>query len=268
MSALRAHLPAAAPERSDPPLERRRIGGIAVAATDAGTAIGLLEERLDDLRFTKVAFANAHCVNVASDSSDYRQCLGDFTVFADGVGVDLASKLLYGVPFPENLNGTDFVPKLLKRMSGRRRVALVGAAPGVAEDAARNLAARFPRHEFVVASHGFFKPGLETEIVLARLRRLSPDITLVALGVPRQELFIAERLTLRETTVAIGVGALLDFLSGRVPRAPPLWRTLRLEWVHRLLNEPSRLWRRYILGNPRFLLGVLADWNRRRTVKG
>lgn len=264
MSAVLLPLDSLAPLPDGISLPVRWIGPVAVAAVDAPTAIAVLTDRLDGMNFTRIAFANAHCVNVAADDPNYRARLAEFTVFADGIGVDLASKMLHGTPFPDNLNGTDFVPRFLGALPGRRSVALVGAAPGVAELAAENLRRVFPQHDFQAISDGFFKDGLETEIVLARLRRFSPDITLVALGVPRQELFIARHLTIHETTLAIGVGALLDFMSGRVVRAPLVWRTLRLEWLFRLMLEPARLWGRYVVGNPRFLLRIFVQARRQR----
>ena len=105
---------------------------------------------------------------------------------------------------------------------------------------------------------GYFKPS-EEPAILERIRGLKPDILLVAMGVPRQELWIARHITAEHCTMPIAVGALLDFMSGAVPRAPKLLRQLRLEWVFRLMVEPSRMWRRYVLGNPLFLARVLRQ---------
>ena len=88
---------------------------------------------------------------------------------------------------------------------------------------------------------------------------LRPEILLVAMGVPRQELWIERHITAEHCTLPIAVGALFDFMSGAVPRAPSLMRQLRMEWVFRLMIEPMRLWRRYVLGNPIFLVRVLRE---------
>ncbi len=170
----------------------------------------------------------------------------------DGIGVDLGSRLLHGAPFPENLNGTDFTPALLQGLQGPCSVALVGARPGVANRAAAALARLAPRHAYHVVSDGFFAPDDEAGILDA-LASLRPDILLVAFGNPRQERWIAERLDARHCAAAMGVGALFDFLAGEVPRAPEAVRAARLEWAWRLAQEPGRLWRRYVLGNPAFL---------------
>ena len=99
----------------------------------------------------------------------------------------------------------------------------------------------------------------EEPLILERIEALRPDILLVAMGVPRQEFWIAKNITPRHCTLPMAVGALLDFLSGTVPRAPAWMRRLRLEWVFRLIIEPGRLWRRYILGNPVFLARVVRQ---------
>ncbi|GGD06294.1 WecB/TagA/CpsF family glycosyltransferase [Aureimonas glaciei] len=259
--ARRALAPNALPEAA--PGETRLIGGVRVTAARGEAVARDIAGRLKTGTFTKVAFVNAHCINLAYERGEYRRALADFTVLPDGVGVDLASRLLFGRPFPENLNGTDFVPFLLGRLPGGARVGLIGARPGVAEAAAAKFAADLPQHDFLPISDGFYAEGAETEAVLARTRDAEVDIVLVALGVPRQELFIAQHLTAAETTVAIAVGALFDFKAGIVPRAPAVVRHLRAEWLFRLCAEPRRLWRRYVLGNPRFLTHILRERRRR-----
>jgi exopolysaccharide biosynthesis WecB/TagA/CpsF family protein len=94
---------------------------------------------------------------------------------------------------------------------------------------------------------------------LALLKGQPVDLLLVAFGNPRQEIWIAERITHEHAHLAIGVGALFDFLAGEVQRAPRWLRAARLEWAYRLMLEPARLWRRYVLGNPAFLLRVLRQ---------
>jgi exopolysaccharide biosynthesis WecB/TagA/CpsF family protein len=237
---------------------RKTILGITVASLEWDEAIGLLKRMLAERRFTKVGFLNAHNANVASVDADFAEALDDFLILPDGVGVDMAAKLLYGSPFPANLNGTDFVPGLLKAVSQPLTVGLLGATRRNANGAAGKLAAIAPQHRYVVIHDGYFSPQEEPAVV-ETIRRLRPDVLLVAMGVPRQELWIARNLTDKHCTLPIAVGALLDFLSGAVPRAPAWVRRLRLEWLFRLIVEPGRLWRRYIVGNPLFLARVLRQ---------
>ncbi len=236
----------------------RDILGVRVEPLSWAEAIDELGRRMRDRRFTKVGFLNAHSANFASSRADYVEAMQDFLVLPDGVGVDMASLLLHGSNFPANLNGTDFVPAFLKAQTEPIKVGLLGTTARNLEDAARNLRAMTPQHEIMVIADGFFNEEQEGS-VLKNLRRLRPDVLLVGMGVPRQELWISRNLSEEHCTVALAVGALLDFMSGAIPRAPLWVRRARLEWLFRMLNEPSRLWRRYMIGNPTFLLRVLRQ---------
>jgi exopolysaccharide biosynthesis WecB/TagA/CpsF family protein len=234
------------------------ILGISVASLELATAIGLMRRFIAEKRFTKVCFLNAHNANIACSDPAFAEALRDFLVLSDGVGVDIAAKLLYGEAFPANLNGTDFIPALLAAEPRPLTIALLGATRASADAAAAKFSELAPWHSFVVIHDGFFKPEQEP-LILERIEALHPDILLVAMGVPRQEFWIARKITPRHCTLPMAVGALLDFVSGAVPRAPQWVRKARLEWVHRLITEPGRLWRRYILGNPVFLARVVRQ---------
>ncbi|WP_406873644.1 WecB/TagA/CpsF family glycosyltransferase [Aminobacter sp. P9b] len=243
---------------SNPTATFRRILGIRVASLGRDEAVSLLSDFIREKTFTKVGFLNAHNANVACSNKEFAAALDDFLVLADGIGVDIAARWLYGAPFPANLNGTDFVPALLLAADKPLTVGLLGATRENAERAAQRLGEIAPQHRFVVVHDGFFT-AQEEPAVIASLAALRPDILLVAMGVPRQEFWIARNLGSEHCTLPIAVGALLDFLSGSVPRAPEWMRRLRLEWLFRLVIEPGRLWRRYIVGNPLFLLRVLRQ---------
>lgn len=237
-------------------LPRRPILGVSVVALPWVEAIETMRAMIAGQRFALITWLNAHNANLALEDADFRQALERFLVLPDGVGVDIASKLLHGVPFPANLNGTDFIPALLMAETRPLRVGLIGARPEVVEKATASFRQLAPQHEFRVISDGFFKAADEPRI-LEILKNFHPHILLVAMGVPRQEMFMAKHLTAEHCTLAFGVGALFDFRAGVVPRAPLLVQRLRLEWLYRLAQEPGRLWRRYIVGNPLFLLRVL-----------
>ncbi|MEO5758716.1 MAG: WecB/TagA/CpsF family glycosyltransferase [Mesorhizobium sp.] len=242
----------------------KMILGISVLAIHWDDAIALLTRLIDERRFTKVSFLNAHNANIAYTDPVFAEALDDFLILPDGVGVDLAAKLLYGAPFPDNLNGTDFVPAFLQASTRPLTVGLLGATRVNAEAASVKLAALAVQHRFVVIHDGYFSGSEETTVV-DRIASLRPDVLLVAMGVPRQELWIARHIDASHCTLPIAVGALLDFLSGAVPRAPLWMRQLRLEWLFRLLVEPARLWRRYVVGNPLFLWRVVGQKLSRRS---
>ena len=220
-------------------------------------------ERID-ARFAKreplaIAFANAHTLNVAAESAEFRLALQNSLVLNDGIGVDIASRLLYGSPFPENLNGTDFGPNYLRATRHRYRIFLLGAKPGTAERAAQRLAAICPQHEIVGCHHGHFDHDQVAELI-DRIRRSKAEVLLVAMGNPKQELFIQKHLAATGCTLGIGVGALFDFLAGNVPRAKPWVQRWRLEWLYRLAQEPRRLARRYLVGIPVFLMRIAGQF--------
>ena len=238
--------------------ELRDILGISVANIDWHEAIALLSRLVDERRFTKIAFLNANNANIACTNEAFRAAMQDYLVLSDGIGVDIAAKVLYGSIFIANLNGTDFIPALLKGIRTPLKVGLIGSRKPVVEAAAGVFAARAPQHRYIVVNDGFFGAGEEPEI-LYRLEKERPDILLVAMGVPRQELWITEKINGKHCTLPIAVGALFDLMSGTVPRAPMWMRRLRLEWLFRLLAEPRRLWRRYLVGNPIFMARVFRQ---------
>ncbi len=240
------------------PIPQMNIAGVDVASLAWDDAIALLKGVLLSRHFTKVAFLNAHNSNVAHADPRLRSALDGALVLPDGVGVDIAAKLLYGRPFAANLNGTDFVPALARAVEKPLRVGLLGAKRANVEAAAAGLARIAPQHAYLVVGDGYFDAGDEAAL-LARMAEMRLDLLLAALGTPRQEIFVAEKVGSEHAPVSISVGALFDFLAGAVPRAPEWVRRARLEWVFRLILEPGRLWRRYLLGNPRFLFHVMQQ---------
>ncbi|HLZ23843.1 MAG TPA: WecB/TagA/CpsF family glycosyltransferase [Ktedonobacterales bacterium] len=207
---------------------------------------------------SRVFFVNAHCVNSAFAHPEYTQSLSQAEfVLPDGSGVLLASKILR-LPIRHNLNGTDLTPLICQvAAEDGRSVFLLGAQPGVADQAAKTLVERFPTLRIAGVQHGFFAPEDSAEIV-ARINAAQPDVLLVALGVPTQEIWITEHFADLSVPVCLAVGALFDFLSNNVPRAPKLFRRLGIEWLFRLVREPRRLWRRYLIGNTMFMSRVFA----------
>lgn len=239
-------------------METRRIGNVEIAAPGDDQAHALLGDVIARSAHAKIAFANAHFVNEAARDAQFAAILPQFLIVPDGIGVDIGAKLLYGQKFPANLNGTDFIPAFLRGHAAPLRVGLVGARPGVAQKAAEALRSLAPRHSIEALSHGFLDPQSEAAL-LAHMASEPVDVLLVAMGNPAQEKWIARCITGEHTRLVFGVGALFDFLAGEALRAPEWVRAARLEWVWRLALEPGRLWRRYILGNPAFLLRVFRQ---------
>ena len=208
-----------------------------------------------------VAFINAHCLNLAYKDPAYSQVLkACAVVFADGIGAKIGAAML-GYKVEENVNGTDMFP-LLAQMPFR--IYLFGGSPEVAKNALEKARAIGGKAEFVGCADGFFKEKSEAQL-FAELAELKPDLLLVAMGVPKQEMWISEHLAQLPGCTAIGVGGLLDFVSERIPRAPLWMRKTNIEWCFRLYCEPVRLFKRYIIGNPLFIFRVFQSklWRRK-----
>lgn len=231
------------------------ILGIPVLAATTAEAVKLIDNRRDGGARTAVAFLNAHGSNFAARDPAFAEALKGMLVLNDGIGVDVAARVLAGQRFPENLNGTDFIPAFLRQTRHTHRIFLLGGRPGVAERARKTLSAANPHHLFVGAQHGYFDES-ETAQIVEAIRASGATLLLVAFGNPRQELWIRDHLAQTGAGLAFGVGALFDFLAGEVSRAPAVMRRTGLEWTWRLMLEPKRLFRRYALGNPLFLLRV------------
>lgn len=180
---------------------------------------------------------------------------------ADGMPLVWGSKLL-GVPLKERVAGSDMVPLLAERAANKGlTLYLMGAGPGVAAKAGEILTANNPNLQIVGHSAPFWKPGEEMDpAVLADIKAANPDILLVALGNPKQELWIQQYREEVGVPVMIGIGASLDFIVGVTKRAPEWMQHSGLEWLSRLLQEPRRLWKRYTSNIARFGPNIMRQW--------
>lgn len=239
---------------------RRSFAGIDVPVLDAPTAVEQMADIVGGRKAQVIAFCNAHTVNIARKDMAFSKAMKTALVFNDGAGIDIASKLLYGRKFPANLNGTDLVPAFLQQLDTKLRIYLIGSAPGIAARAGKLMQRINPRLEIVGADHGFFDATDEGRIV-ERVRRAAPDLVLVGMGQPRQELW-ANRHVAAIGTPIICVGGLIDFIAEAAVRAPGWMRKARLEWSYRLYLEPRRLAHRYLVGNFTFLAAAVRDGRR------
>ncbi|MFD1341116.1 WecB/TagA/CpsF family glycosyltransferase [Litorisediminicola beolgyonensis] len=200
-----------------------------------------------------VYFVNAHCVNERARSDAYARALGRATaLLPDGIGIELAARM-EGARLGDNLNGTDFVPRLLKAAAMRgQSVFLFGGTPGTAEAAARALCRQIPYLRIAGTRDGY-EGAADDDAAIAAINRSGADILLVAMGVPKQELWLDRNSASLAPRLQLGVGALFDFLAGNVRRAPVKLRKARMEWAWRLAMEPRRMAKRYLWGNIAFL---------------
>lgn len=235
---------------------RVRVGDVGFDNLDMAQALERIGQMLEHKAAHQVIFVNPSCVNIAARHRGYRRALRRASlVLPDGIGIKIGSDLL-GTPLQQNLNGTDLFPRLCEMLELRgARVFLLGGSPGVAEAVAARIGLYWPALRVVGTRDGYFKV-VDEGAVVAQVRSSGADLLLVARGVPAQDLFIDRYLPLFGVRVAMGVGGLFDFVSGRVNRAPDWMRQTGLEWVFRLAQEPGRLWKRYLVGNFTYLARI------------
>jgi len=208
---------------------------------------------------SQVCFVNADCANLAWSNPGYRRVLSSASVvLADGIGMKLAGRLL-NQNIRQNVNGTDLFPRLCKALEAERMgIYLLGSKPGVTDDLVRWMNEQYPDLPVRGHRHGYFSPQEGPEVI-AEIQGSRAEVLLVAFGAPKQDLWIAEHLQETGAKVAMGVGALFDFYSGRFPRAPNWVREIGMEWFFRFTREPRRMWKRYFVGNAVFLSRVVRE---------
>lgn len=213
-------------------------------------------------RTHQVATINTDFVVKALDDPELRQTLQECDMAtADGMPLVWGGRML-GVPLEGRVTGADLVPALAARAAERGySLFLLGAAPGVAERAAAALRAQSPDLQIA----GILAPPVQPldqmdPAIVTSIRAAKPDILLVAFGNPKQEKWIARHAAELGVPVMIGVGGTLDFLAGRMRRAPLWMQRAGLEWLFRLLQEPGRLWRRYVVDSAAFGYFFARQW--------
>jgi N-acetylglucosaminyldiphosphoundecaprenol N-acetyl-beta-D-mannosaminyltransferase len=210
-----------------------------------------------------VLHANAHGLNLAWEQPWLRDFLNSAAlVFCDGAGVMLGARLL-GRQIPERITYADWMWQLAATAEQRGwSLFLLGAAPGVAERAAARLRQRHPRLKIAGVRNGYFDTAPESSdnrALVAAINAAAPDVLLVGMGMPRQEAWLRENWAQLDVRIGLTGGAVFDYVSGALQRSPEWLNRIGFEWLGRVVIEPRRLWRRYVLGNPRFLARVLRQ---------
>jgi N-acetylglucosaminyldiphosphoundecaprenol N-acetyl-beta-D-mannosaminyltransferase len=231
-------------------------------------SIARIEKMIASRRPHYVVTANVDFLVQAHRDVELRRILLEADlVLCDGTPLVWASRWL-GNPLPERVAGSDLAPGLIRVAAEKGyRLFFLGAGPGVAIEAEAKLRREYPTLNIVGTYSPPFSHLLEMnhEEIAQRIRDAKPDILLVGFGCPKQEKWIAMHHRALGVPVAIGVGATIDFLAGRVKRAPDWMRRTGTEWIYRLIQEPKRLYRRYAQDLTHFLPMIAAEWWRVRT---
>ena len=230
------------------------ILGVNVDNCSMKEAVAIIEKYMDDKAGALIATANAEMIMQATKDSKLREILNNAElVVADGAGTVWAAHHL-GFNMPERVAGYDLVQELLKRApEKKRRIFFFGSAPGIAEKAKQRAEKLYPGISIVGTRNGFFTEKDEAEIV-RELNDSGADLLLAALGVPKQEKWLAKYMNELNIGAAIGVGGTFDVMSGTVKRAPRWMQKAKLEWLFRGMLQPKRAGR--LLALPKFVLKV------------
>lgn len=233
--------------------------GVPVSIVDMAAAIEVIDGWIAARRHEFVCLRDVHGVMACQDDPELLEIHRRAGMVApDGVPLVWLGRLL-GHHTIRRVCGPDLMPALCERASARgTRHFFYGGAPGVAESLAERLQARFPGLEVVGTHTPPFRPLSEEEdaAVVRKINESRADIVWVGLSTPKQERWMAGHLGRLEAPVMLGVGAAFDFHAGTVKRAPLWMQRSGLEWLYRLASEPRRLWRRYLVLAPRFVVLV------------
>ena len=234
-------------------METVNILGVNVNKYTMAQAVEKATELLEQDGLKMIFTPNSEILLYASNNPDFAELLNQADmIIPDGIGVVYGAKIL-GEPIPERVAGFDLVCNLLPVLAQKKKsIYLLGAKPGVAEMAAENLKAKYPDLIIAGTHDGYFK---EDEEVIEDINAANPDFLMVCLGFPKQEMWIYNNAHRLNAKLAIGAGGCLDVFAGTVQRAPQFYCDHGIEWLYRLMKQPSRFGR--MLALPKFGLKVI-----------
>jgi len=243
------------------PAGRLRVGQISIDRLTFAEALDAIEGLIRAGRGGTVFTPNVDHVVLAEEDELFRSAYRDTDLsLVDGVPVVWASRLL-GPRLPEKVAGSDLIRPLAARAATKGwRLYLLGAAPGVAQRVKEILERNYPGIQVVGAGSpnvDLAKDVADQKAVLDEVRASRPDLLFLALGAPKQEIWAHRIRQMLKPAVILGVGGSFDFIAGTAKRAPPWIGDVGFEWLYRLVHEPRRLWKRYLVRDPKFVV-ILA----------
>jgi N-acetylglucosaminyldiphosphoundecaprenol N-acetyl-beta-D-mannosaminyltransferase len=237
--------------------------GVRVDPIDVKSLHHLIASEIRHSGHVLLSHVNVHCLNLAYE----KPWLGTFLnssrlTFCDGFGVIIGARIL-GYHLPRRITYADWIWQLAEFAEAQNfSFFFLGARPGVAERAAASLKERFHGLRILGVQHGYFSKDIgssENESVLNEINSLRPNILIVGLGMPLQERWLMNNWNSIQANIGLTGGGIFDYVAGDVSRAPHWMTDHGLEWLGRLIKEPRRLWRRYLLGNPLFISRIIKE---------
>lgn len=235
--------------------------GIGVAPIDEVGLLARVEEALASRRGSLFAYVNVHAINLAVDQAWFRDLLNSAAcAYCDGEGVRFGAGIL-GRPLPSRIALTYFFWDLCEEAARKGySIYLLGSHDHILCKAVERIRARFPGLRIAGTHHGYFeKSGQGSADVVAAVNAARPDLLFIGFGMPLQEEWIRQNGPSLDAGAIFPCGSMIDYASGMKSIAPLWMRAHGMEWLYRLLQEPGRLWKRYLVGNPLFILRVLGQ---------
>ena len=235
-------------------MSKLSILGIPVNLVTLAEAVELSLKAIKERKHFRIMTANAEMIMQAQDHSELRSALQNSElVVADGAGVVWASKE-FGTPLKERVAGVDLAYLLLEKATAEKiKVFFLGASPHIAEIAASNMRIKFPGLQIAGVQDGFFQESEDNDII-ALINQSGAEILFVALGSPKQELWLEKHKEILKPYLRMGVGGTFDVMADQVKRAPKWMQENSLEWLYRAIGQPSR-WKR-LMALPKFVLAI------------
>ncbi len=237
----------------------RLLFGLDVRAETLEEAVAAVEEAIRNRRPTRHLALNAAKVSKMTRDPRFLEMFSHFEmIHADGASIVWASRLL-GHPLPQRVAGIDLMQRLVERSAELGwRPFFLGAKANVLAECVRRLKERHPTLEIAGSRDGYWREGDPTEemAVVDEVRSSRADLLFVAVPTPRKERFLLAHGNALGVPFMMGVGGSFDVIAGHVKRAPLAWQKCGFEWAYRLLQEPRKMWKRYLVTNTHFLLIV------------
>jgi exopolysaccharide biosynthesis WecB/TagA/CpsF family protein len=234
-----------------------------IVGTSMPDALDMVMGRAEISAGGYACFVNAHVAVMTRQNNEVKSAIRDATyAFADGMPVYLVGKYLYGLEM-EKISGPDFLARMFESERGRQlRHYFYGGAPQVLEKLLASLRERYPGCNIVGSMSPPFRALSEKEQAVAfdAIRESRPQIVWIGLGAPKQEFWMHKNSKQFPRAMLMGVGAAFDFHAGTIKRAPVWVQRSGLEWLHRIFQEPARLWKRYLVTNSLFMFFTLQDF--------
>lgn len=234
-----------------------KILGVKIHQVTNETAYDRFLTLMEEPQMSMICTPNTEIVMMAQTDNEVKEILEDADlVIPDGIGLIYASKI-HQLGLTERVTGIDTMERILKYANNTKRsIFIFGGKPGVADKAVEKMKEAFPNIQYKGTQDGYYKKEDEDKI-LNHINEVKPDLLFVALGAPRQEKWIYHNRKTLNVKVAMGVGGAIDIWAGTTKRAPKLFQSLHLEWLYRLLKEPTRIGR--MMSLPKFMIKVLIS---------